>query len=263
MASRITLLTDYGYRDGFAGAMKGVILSRAAAATIVDLSHEVPAGDVRHAACVIGAVAGFYPAGTIHVVVVDPTVGTARRGIAIVCNDQIFIGPDNGVFTEVLAGSLSPVAVTELDNAAFHWQPVHSTFHGRDVFASCAGYVAAGVPVGAMGTPLDPASLVRLPEPLVDLAAGSARGEILTSDHFGNLLCSLRTEHLAALGTSVKVTVGGTVINGLSQAFADVPAGQALAYLGGSGRLEIAVNQGSAVETLGLVPGTEVRVERA
>ena len=121
----------------------------------------------------------------------------------------------------------------------------------------------SGVPVGAMGTPLDPASLVRLPEPLVDLAAGSARGEILTSDHFGNLLCSLRTEHLAALGTSVKVTVGGTVINGLSQAFADVPAGQALAYLGGSGRLEIAVNQGSAVETLGLVPGTEVRVERA
>ncbi|MBI5833774.1 MAG: SAM-dependent chlorinase/fluorinase [Armatimonadetes bacterium] len=263
MASRITLLTDYGYRDGFAGAMKGVILSRSAAATIVDLSHEVPAGDLRHASCVIGAVAPYYPAGTIHVVVVDPTVGTDRLAVAIVCDDQVYVGPDNGVFTEILANAINPVAVTALDNSAFHCQPVSSTFHGRDVFASCAGYMAAGVPVGAMGSPVDPATLVRLPEPLVDVESGLARGEILTSDHFGNLISSLRAAHLAALGDNVKVTVGSTVIAGLSQAFADVPAGQPLAYLGSAGRLEIAVNRGSAAEALGLVPGTEVLVERA
>jgi S-adenosylmethionine hydrolase len=253
MTGHITLLTDFGLGDGYVGALKGVIAAIAPQAQVVDLAHDLPCGDVAHAAWVLRTAAPCWPAGTAHVAVVDPGVGTDRRAVALAVDDQVYFAPDNGLLSWVLRTAGTPKAI-ELTNAAFWRHPVSATFHGRDVFAPAAAYLVAGVPFSALGQPLDADTLVRLDLPADDPT--SRRGVVVAIDRFGNAITSLCP---VAVEGAATVVVGERAVP-LRRAFAEAAPGEALAYVGSSGRLEIGVNRGSAAEALGLRVGAPVAV---
>jgi len=260
---RITLLTDFGNRDGFVGAMKGIIASRAPNCQVIDLAHDVPAGDLRHASHVLFTTAPFFPAGTVHVVVVDPGVGTARRAVAVAVDDQMYIAPDNGVLTDVLQSAAGRVVATQITNAAFWQHPVSTTFHGRDIFAPVAAHIASGVPITALGSSINPDTLLRLEPLLAQVDDGRALGCVAYIDIFGNAVTSLSRQHLARLGVgpeALLVTVGDGLEVEIKQTYGSVAEGQPVAVIGSWGRLEIAVNGRSAAELLGLSFGQGVEV---
>jgi hypothetical protein len=263
MNGRITLLTDFGDRDGYVGAMKGVIAAHAPAAAIVDLCHGIPPGDIRHASWALATAAAPWPSGTTHVAVVDPSVGTDRRALAVAIDDQVFFAPDNGILTDVLATAENPVHAVELDNPAFWHHPVSATFHARDIFASCAAYLVAGVPVVALGSELDPDSLVRLPGPRLEGAGGRLTGAVIAVDRFGNAITNVTAEIARQAGDGLVVTLGAERILGIRQTFAEVAEGEPVVFVGSTGRLEVAVNGGSAAERFGLAPGSEVVLGKA
>lgn len=260
----ITLLTDFGDRDGFTGAMKGVILSLNPQATVVDIAHHLEPQDVAHAAFVLASTYHYFPPGTIHVLVVDPGVGSERRALAAHLDEHFFVAPDNGCLTYVLAGQ--PVReIVHLTDDRYFRHPVSQTFQGRDVFAPVAAHLSLGVPLSAFGPAVDPASLVRLPIPEVRVAAGEIRGAILTIDRFGNLISNISSRHLerlpAALPSASRlVSLSGRPIGPLQTSYSAVPPGQPVALVSSAGYLEIAVNQGNAAETLEVQRGTEVTV---
>ncbi|MCC7491406.1 MAG: SAM-dependent chlorinase/fluorinase [Fimbriimonadaceae bacterium] len=262
---RITLLTDFGDRDGYVGAMKGVIASRAPNVTVVDIAHHVPAGDVRHAAHVLGSTAPFFPAGTVHVVVVDPGVGTARRPIAVVVDDQVYVAPDNGVLSDVLAAAAGRVAAVLLSNSAFFQQPVSSTFHGRDIFAPVAAHLAAGVPLSAFGESLEAAGLTRLESPQTSSGVGWVAGQVTYLDTFGNAVTNLSRRQIATVTTEattlvVDVDDPARLSCPLVATYGQVADGELAAVIGSCGRLELAVNGGHAASRHGLQPGVAVKV---
>ena len=252
----ITLTTDFGLADGYVGTMQGVILSIAPGATLVDLSHQVPAQDVRAGAFVLYQAVPFFPPDTIHVAVVDPGVGSQRRALALRTSHGVFVGPDNGLFSYVLAsGELHETA--SLANRAYQLPYVSSTFHGRDIFAPAAAHLANGVPLGELGPPAQ--DLVLLPLPRPELRAdGLLVAHVMHVDHFGNLILDVTA---ADLPGPVRLELAGRRIEGLSQTFADVAPGQLVAY-GGSSRqhLEIAVRDGNATHSLGLGVGDQVLI---
>jgi S-adenosylmethionine hydrolase len=262
MNGRITLLTDFGDQDGYVGAMKGVIATHAPNAHIVDIGHHIPAGHIRQASFVLWSASRYWPAGTTHLAVVDPTVGSERRAVAVAVDDQVYFAPDNGLLSDVLAATDMPVNAIELDNDAFWHHPVSPTFHGRDIFASCASYLVAGVPLIALGSTVDPDSLVKLPTPRLEGGGGKVIGEIVSVDRFGNAITNVTADIVAKAGEGLVVGVGETVISGVSQVFADVPEGQPLIYVGSSGRLEIAVNGGSAAQRFSLAVGGSITLGR-
>ena len=247
----ITLTTDFGTADPFVGLMKGVILGIAPQASIVDLSHEVPPQDIAAGALVLDTVIGHFPRGTIHVGVVDPSVGGGRIPIAIETDDAIFVGPDNGLFTAVLARQ-PPHQAVALTNRHYHHHPVSQTFHGRDIFAPVAAHLANGVALSAFGAAVVP-TRIPLSEPW---SVGEALElHVLRIDRFGNLITDLTAERFAEwLGAGspvqVAVQVGDRRIKSLSRTFTDVESSLPLAYFGSTGRLEIAVRDGHAAELL-------------
>lgn len=257
----ITLTTDFGLRDGYVAAMRGVMLSLAPTATIVDVSHAIRLAAVRQAAYILASAVPYFPAETIHVAVVDPGVGSARRPLALSTPLGIFVGPDNGLLPETarLAG------VADADMAAYHltrpayWQlSVSATFHGRDIFAPVAAHLALGAPLPDLGEPVtDPVTLPPLaPSPLPD---GAWQGEVLHIDHFGNLITTLEVTRLPTppvVGQAV-VEIGGLRLP-LLVTFSAAAEGEALAYVGSSGRIEVAVRQGDAAATLGAQVGAAV-----
>jgi len=247
--SVITLLTDFGRTDSYVAEMKGVVLSRAPDATIVDVTHDVPVGDRAAAQYVLGRVWERFPPGTVHLVVVDPGVGSARRAVAIAAQGRFFVGPDNGVFTPVLAHA-RVVALSVPAEAA-------PTFHGRDVFAPAAAALAVGTPLDVLGTPVpDP---VRWSPPGPRLEGGDVVGTVLMVDHFGNLITNIPR---ATVTDGAVVIVGARAVGSLRQTFADVASGELLAYVGSGGTLEIAVRDGSAADRLGVGRDAVVRVAR-
>jgi S-adenosylmethionine hydrolase len=254
----ITLTTDFGLADSYVAAMKGVILRIAPRAVLVDITHLVPPQDVRRAGMVLRNAAPYFPAGTIHVAVVDPGVGSARRPIAVRTPLAIFVGPDNGLFTHVLADDTParPHAI-HLDNPQVWLPAVSHTFHGRDIFAPAAAHLAAGMPFEQVGTPIDDPVLLpaagaqRLPE-------GMIRGHVEAIDHFGNLISDVPARWLA--GGDWTVHIGGQDLPGLSATYADVPPGAVLALIGSSGRLEVSVRDGHAARYLGVQPGEPIEV---
>ena len=258
--SVITLTTDFGLADPFVGQMKGVILSLAPTATIVDLTHEVPPGDVSGAAFRLESVLGVFPHGTIHLAVVDPGVGSARRPIAIETENYRWVGPDNGIFTAVPRREAPGVAVV-LSNAAFHRSRISATFHGRDLFAPVAAHLSAGVRLDELGAPIS--DLVE-----IDLPAPQRKGDrmvlhVVCIDRFGNLLTDLSEERLTDwLGDHpsdrIEIHVGAAKILGLRRTFAAVPVARPVAYIGGTGALEIAVRDGNAAATLSVTRGDVV-----
>lgn len=254
----ITLTTDFGTADGYVGAMKGVILNLAPNVTLVDISHAVPPQDVHHGARVLATAAPYFPPGTVHVVVVDPGVGSARRGIALQTPTATFVGPDNGLFTPFLRERTACVALTR---SAVHRHPVSATFHGRDIFAPVAAHLVNGLPLAELGPPVDDPLALPLPQPQ-RLPDGHLRAEVVHVDHFGNLVTNVRPlggrEQKGSLN-DICIVVGGESL-ALCHTYTDVAPGTLLALVGSDGYLEIALREGSAAEQLGLGVGATVEV---
>lgn len=256
----ITLTTDFGYEDPFVGIMKGVILSIAPGAGIVDLTHGVAPQDIRCAALALNFACPFFPPGAIHLAIVDPGVGSARRPILIECEEAFFIGPDNGVLS--LAAERKKIRrVVELSNQRYYLQPVSSTFHGRDVFAPAAGHLAAGIPAGDFGPELD--DWKRLEVPGAVKSAGAIRGEIIYIDHFGNLITNVSARDLERLGKkTLEVTLVDVTIEGLAQSYSSAVKDYA-ALINSWGLLEISCFNGRADKRSGADIGDPVHVRSA
>lgn len=256
----ITLTTDFGYEDPFAGIMKGVILSIAAGARIVDLTHGVAPQDIRGAALALNFACPFFPPGAIHVAVVDPGVGSARRPILIECEDAFFIGPDNGVLS--LAAERKKIKrVFELANQRYYLQPVSSTFHGRDIFAPAAAHLAAGVPAAELGPELN--GWNRLEVPGAVKSRGEIRGEIIYIDHFGNLITNVSARDLEALAKQkLEVRLAEVTIEGLAQSYSSAVKDYA-ALINSWGLLEISCFNGRADQRSGADIGDPVHVRSA
>jgi S-adenosylmethionine hydrolase len=262
----IALLTDFGLRDAYVGAMKGVILGIAPHARLVDLSHEISPQDVRAGAFVLWSAYRYFPSGTVFCAVVDPGVGSARRALAahvhLEGRDYYCVGPDNGLLTP-LALEAELAAVVALEDPRYRRPLPSATFHGRDVFAPAAAHLACGVALEELGPPLNPAGLMRLDWPRPERLAHGWRGAVIHVDGFGNLVTNLAAECLAGTDASRWLfRLAGREIRGLVRCYAEVAAGQALAYLGSSGLLELAVREGSAATVFGACAGTPVEALR-
>ncbi|HEY8473376.1 MAG TPA: SAM-dependent chlorinase/fluorinase [Natronosporangium sp.] len=255
----ISLTTDYGLVDGFVAACHGVIARIAPEVRVIDVSHQVSPGDVPRAAALLAQTVPHLPA-AVHVAVVDPGVGSQRRGIAIETPGGLLVGPDNGLLpwaADVLGGATGAVALT---NPAWRTEPVSRTFHGRDIFAPAAARLAAGAPLADGGPPVPLDSLVRLPDPVVNTGDGWLEAEVLTIDRFGNVQLAAPGEALTGLGD--RVTVGGEpAVRGAT--FADAPAGGLVVLVDSADRVAVAVNGGRASVVLGVTPGDILRIANA
>ena len=265
MASIITLLTDFGIESTYPAQMKGVILGRCANASLVDLSHGVPRHDVHRAAFMLASAAPAFPAGTIHMAVVDPQVGSARRIVAAECGGYRYLAPDNGLLTLVAQGQFlfgagqPPARLISVENRSLFREDVASTFHGRDIFAPVAAAMACGTPIEDLGSEVE--DIERFDLPLPERAGNEICGKVLYVDPFGNLVTNIAGKLLAdADPSTLQLHVGGAVIRGLSRAYSDVPAGMLLAYIGSANLLEVAVNRQSAALRLGAGIGAEICV---
>jgi S-adenosylmethionine hydrolase len=261
----ITLTTDFGLKDGNVGVMKGVILGIAPRIHIVDISHFISPQNVREAALILLRSASYFPPKTIHVVVVDPGVGTARRPIAAQLGAQRFVGPDNGILTMLLDFVEKrgwPTEFVHLDQPQFWLPEVSPVFHGRDIFAPVAAYLANGKALAALGTPInDP---VRLMLPRLERTPTGWRGEIIHIDHFGNLASNIRLEHLLEQSTTpekITVRLCGIEIRGLVKTFGERAPGELAALFGSTGNLIVSVVNGSAAQTLNAKVGDLFEVE--
>jgi S-adenosylmethionine hydrolase len=255
----ITLITDFGTQDGHVGAMKGVIRSLAPQADLVDISHEIRAQDVRHAGFVLKTAYSYWPADTIHVIVVDPGVGTKRRAVAVQTGAGTFVAPDNGVLSFVLDQEEVRAAVG-LTNAAYWHHPVSASFHGRDIFGPAAAHLVAGVPLLELGESVSPGSLVTfaIPSPHRHLD-GHMTIHVQHVDHFGNCTTDLPGEWLRA-APQWRIEVPGVTLDGVAHTFGDVPEGAPVALVDSTDYLAIAVRNGSAAETLALDVGTPIEI---
>ncbi len=257
----ITLTTDFGLRDPFVGIMKGVILGICREARLVDLTHEVAPHDVLEGALALDSAWRFFPAGSIHLAVIDPGVGSRRRGLGLQAGGHYFVGPDNGLFTfALLAGGWSAVAI---EASAYRLSEVSQTFHGRDVFAPVAAHLAAGVPFRHLGPAItDP---VQLALPGSRRQGDEVVGEVIGDDRFGNLLTSVTADRVSELADHgpIEVELAGRGLGAVARSYEEGPPGAPTAIIGSSGRLEIFVRNGSARATLGVGPGARVTVRRA
>ncbi|HXH81948.1 MAG TPA: SAM-dependent chlorinase/fluorinase [Candidatus Tectomicrobia bacterium] len=261
VAGIVTLTTDFGLRDAYVAEMKGVMLGIAHAAgralCLVDVTHEVARHDVTEAALALEAAVPRFPPGTVHLAVVDPGVGTARRALAVAAAGAVLVGPDNGLFTPFLAGG--DWRAFELTESAYRLPVVSRTFHGRDVFAPAAAHLALGLDPERLGPPVpDP---VRLPWPEVREVAGAVAGAVVHTDRFGNLITSIHLSGVPEDIGGLVIRVGGQSVR-LVGTYADLDPGALGALVGSSGRLEIAVREGSAAARLRAGRGTPVLVSR-
>jgi S-adenosylmethionine hydrolase len=258
----VTFTTDFGSGDGYAGAMKGVVLSLAPLAQLVDITHGVPPMDVAAGAVALAQAASLFPPGTIHIAVVDPGVGGARADIVIESGGSVFIGPDNGVLS---LAARAPRRVYRIESSLFRRDPVSPTFHGRDVFAPTAGRLAAGASPADAGPTVD--AIVELGAPPLHKQRGVVEGQVIHVDSFGNLITSVPAELFAdAAGSGapdVQVQVEGAEGRFrpvFGRTFSDVQSGALIAYIGSGGQMEIARRDGSAAARMGAGRGTPVRV---
>jgi S-adenosylmethionine hydrolase len=255
----IALLTDFGLRDHYVGTMKGVVLGICPEATCVDISHDVAPQDVLGGALELAASYPYFPPGTVFLVVVDPGVGSTRRGIAVDVGEYRFVAPDNGVLSVVL-DRLPPQHAVELTDRQYARPTISRTFEGRDRFAPAAAWLANGISLTDLGRPAT--SLVRLDLPLPRANETGVDGEVLQVDRFGNLTTNIDAVTLAKIAGTVTVRVGAHVIPRIVSTYADVGSGELCALVGSSDRLEVAVNGGNAAAALGLGRGALVQLRR-
>ena len=260
MPRTLTLTTDFGTQDAYVAAMKGVILERCPDARLVDVTHQVAPQDVMEAAFVLRQAVPFFPDETVHLVVVDPGVGTERRPVALRAGNRFFVGPDNGLFSLVLDDE-TPDALVVLDAAEYWRTPEPSTtFHGRDIFAPAAAHLAAGRPLADLGTPAEELQPLRWALPITD--EQGIQGWTVHVDRFGNCITNiphaLFEEHRD--GRAVKCYAGGTILSGVAPTYGAVAEGEPLLVFGSSGFLEVAVSGGNASKLLGVQKGESVNV---
>ncbi|MFQ5933951.1 MAG: S-adenosyl-l-methionine hydroxide adenosyltransferase family protein [Dehalococcoidia bacterium] len=272
MPAAITFTTDFGLRDAYVAAMKGVVLGINPEATLVDISHSVAPQNVREGAFVLGMAYRYFPQGTIHVAVVDPGVGTSRRGLILKGAGHYFVAPDNGVLSHVLTDALEegpsaskPAAEAQDLPPGFeavvlterrYWRPdVSDTFHGRDIFAPVAAHLSLGVPLKRFGEPLS--SVLAFPRPTPTVGEdGSVRGEIMHIDGFGNLITNIRRGNLPE--GDVEISMTGHSVRGISRSYQEGKG--LLAIFGSGGYLEISESNGSAASITGAGVGASVVV---
>jgi S-adenosylmethionine hydrolase len=258
----IALLSDFGTRDHYAGVMKGVILSICPDVTVVDLSHDLPAHDVAFAALELAATYKYFPAGTIFVAVIDPGVGTTRRGLAAEVGEWRFVAPDNGVLTAVFRET-PPRRVVELTERRYARPTVSRTFEGRDRFAPAAAFIAKGTQLQAFGRAVTDYQMLDLPQPRLD--GDVLRGSVVRIDRFGNVVTNLdrrACERLAENRPGMQLTVRGQSIARLVSTYSDIPPGEIGALFGSTDHLELAAHAASAAERLGVVVGDGVEFRR-
>jgi S-adenosylmethionine hydrolase len=259
----VTLLTDFGTADYFVGAMKGALLAANPEARVIDITHEVPAYDVEAGAFTLSAAFETFPEGTVHLAVVDPGVGSARRGIALAGRGHTFVGPDNGLFGHVYE-RVRPFKVFQLTNRDFFRDDVCATFHGRDVFAPVAGALARGVRAEELGPEVE--DYVRLPSAAPERFAGGAlAGAVIHVDRYGNCVTNITPRDLTeeALARGARLRVCGREIRDFRRFFAEGEGagGEPFALWGSAGLLEIAVFRDSAARVLGAERGSRVEVK--
>lgn len=257
----IALLSDFGTQDHYAGTMKGVALGICPDATLVDITHEIPPHDVLTGALELAASYRFFPAGTIFLVVVDPGVGSGRRGLAAEAGDYKFVAPDNGVLTAVLRET-APKKVVELTERKFARPTVSRTFEGRDRFAPAAAWLARGTQLSALGRPLSEYQLLDIAS--ADVTDRAVSGEVLRIDRFGNLVTNIDRkmfERLAQAGP-IQIRAGQHTVERLVPTYADIGTEEICALFGSTDHLEIAANAASAADRLGLGRGAKVAVTR-
>ena len=270
----ITITTDFGTRDGYVGTMKGVIAGIAPDVPCIDITQEIPPQDVRSAAYVLWTALPYFPLESVHVVVVDPGVGTARRPIAARTPWGMLVGPDNGVFSYVWEAA-PPTMIVELANPAYRNVAVSNTFHGRDIFSPAGAHLARGVPLAELGPEIE--NPVRLPTPVFAVSESTITGEVIYIDHFGNVITSIgRLVWDGALlsldpvfgdvpsgivnAARVRVLVGGRDLGPIRHTYGEVSLGESLALVGSEGMLELAVNHGHGAQALDLTIGTPVEI---
>jgi len=260
MPPLITLTTDFGVRDGDVSVCKGVIKSIAPSAEIIDVTHLISPQNVREAAVVLSRTLRYFPENTIHMFVVDPGVGTARRGLAGRIGSQFVVGPDNGALTLVLLQAEQngwPLEFVSLTESKYWRAEVSSIFHGRDIFAPVCAHLANGAPLSAFGPVFT--NPVRLPIAPVTRTENGLRGEIIFTDHFGNCSSNIRAEDLASL-SNLTVKVRGAEIGGVVKTFGERTPGELVALINHVGELEVAVVNGNAQQRLGVQVGDKVEV---
>lgn len=256
MPGTVTLTTDFGTRDSYVAQLKGVLLSGCADLRIVDLTHEIAAHDVVEGGLFLAAAVPAFPAGTVHLAVVDPGVGGDRRRIAVEVGGQRVVCPDNGLPT-LLARAHPIEAAHELTDPQFRREPVSATFEGRDVFAPAAAHLACGGALADLGPPVS--GLVELPLPEPERTGEGVRGEVMHVDRFGNAITNIHASMLRDEPDGVRLSASGHDLP-LLRTYADAEPGEALALVGSSGYVEVVVREGSAADTLGLERGSAVQV---
>jgi len=251
----VTLTTDLGVADEYVGVMKGVILSINPACTIIDISHEIPHHDILEAHYILERTYSFFPPRTIHIALVDPGVGGPRKSILIQTGRYYFTGPDNGVFSFVPYHE-TVQKIISLTNDEYFLRTVSNTFHGRDIFASCAAHLTLGLEPERLGPGIDQIVLLEEAEP--EVRENQITGKIVHVDRFGNLISNIRQEHLARLSEkgSYEIVAGKKRIRRVETSYSAVPKGETLAIFGSSGTLEIAANQDNAAGKLELQRGS-------
>lgn len=256
MSRLVTLTTDFGLLDHYVAVMKAVILGETPAARLVDISHDIPPQDVMAGAWVLRNAYPHFPTGTVHLVVVDPGVGTDRKPIIVELDDQLFVGPDNGVFS--LLTARDTFRAWEISDPEIRHAGNSSTFHGRDLFAPVAARLAAGISPERLGHRIEELVTYRWARPIADPAG--IQGWIVHIDRFGNLISNIPSEMIQETVSNhpLKIYVGNTIMEEISTTYASVEEGDPLACIGSSGMLEIAVNKGNAAEMLGVVKGAQI-----
>jgi S-adenosylmethionine hydrolase len=255
----ITLTTDYGTNDHLIGTLKGVILKINPYATIVDITHNILPFDLLDGALAIGSAYSYFPSKTIHVVVVDPGVGTERRPLLVSAQNQYFVAPDNGVLSVIFEREAASLVVRHANVQHYYLTPVSNTFHGRDIFAPVASWLSKGWQTPSMGDEISDYKRFSIPRPKE--ADGTMKGVVMRTDAFGNLMTNFRSEDLpesALDGGAIQLQVGPHQVSRLVDTFARGNNGEPVAYLGSSGYLEIAVNKANAARALNLGRGAAV-----
>ena len=260
----LSFLTDYGLEDGFVAACHGISARIAPHAEIIDVTHLVPPGDIRRGAAVLAQTVPYLPP-AVHVAVVDPGVGTARRGVAVAAGDSVFIGPDNGLLSWAVTAAGGAARAFSLTNRDLWLSQVTPTFHGRDIFMPVAAHLATDADLTAAGAEIGVADLVTLPAPERLVRDFTATGEVLTVDRFGNVQLTITGADAAEIG----VKPGGTVFMQFGhrqltlpyrETFGTVAAGELVAYTDSAGLVCVAVNRGNAAQRLGLPPGALISI---
>ena len=263
----ITMVSDFGLHDEYAGVIKGVIFSICPSVAIVDITHQIDPQDIAQAAYLIPSYYRFFPQGTVHLIVVDPGVGGDRDILAVRHGGHVFVAPDNGVLTLLMSREKSDTIV-RINNAKYFLKPISNTFHGRDIFAPVGAHIISGIALRDLGTRIECEDIIHLKNLNCRLSeTGTLFGKIIAIDRFGNLTTNIDLSSLTALGDSVpkkrlQIRINGHAISGLSECYSSVAPNTPLALIGSRDYLEIAVNCGSAEKYFNAHKGDSIQVTK-